>query len=221
MQPPLQPKQRENHPANSNHLSWGLRKQSPALWSIQFGQDALRKGGIWWDGLLKRYQKGSLICVRYQYLSISINQWQQHSFFSIFENLARILRCSMQLFYHLFLMVNSLQFRDSVGWGGHWDAQTVGLVTLNPASCCQSVVIKSPGSSQSAGKECIPNPLQSTLGCALVGFATLLCGASYQTFKVSLLSASAPSRAIRIASGKVKDCLHIVCLKNNMIIHTQ
>lgn len=94
-------------------------------------------------------------------LSISINQWQQHSLKHIWEP-----RSHPKVQYAAFLppfsygiMVNSLQFRDSVGWGGYWDAQTVAHVTLNPASCCQSVVIKSPGSSQSAGKECIPNPL--------------------------------------------------------------
>jgi len=41
---------------------------------------ALRKGGIWWDGLLKNwYQKGSLICVHY------------HSTFNIYQSVTTAL----------------------------------------------------------------------------------------------------------------------------------
>ena len=74
MQPPLQINPRENHPANCNHLSWAwLWKQSPALWSIQFGQDALRKGGIWWDGLLKNVVSKRFIDLCPLSISISDN----------------------------------------------------------------------------------------------------------------------------------------------------
>jgi len=105
-----------NLPCKSTQTTW---KSPGKLQSPQLGLAAEAKSGslkhpIW---PCEKVGYGGMVCWRIGIkkghwsvstiipLSISINQWQQHSFFSIFENLARILRGSMQLFYHLFLMV--------------------------------------------------------------------------------------------------------------------
>ena len=89
-------------------------------------------GETWRNGIKKVHS--IFICV---HLSISDIQWEQPHFLKRIWEPCSHPKVQYAATLLLLSIVISSQFRDSVGWGGHWNGQTVTLVKLNPASCYQ------------------------------------------------------------------------------------